>query len=168
MTWLRPGDRRIRAVVRPEYFGEAARGPTWPCAACGVEFQKRDSRAVIHAPPDVEVPYAFMVCPDCALELTPVRLDLDRRRLDEFAQDGRRHDEPGAAGPLVAEYAAEILRMRGGQQPEVVRLRALDAHVLADLLETSRTGLVSQLHAMKVLSALDVRGSAVPLAPRPR
>lgn len=167
MTGLRPSDRRIRAVVQPEFPGGAAPTGTWACSACGECFDAMSTRAVLHAGPEQAVPYAFMVCPACAEVLTPVRLRVDRRRLHAVSRTPTADERGLRTARVVAAHVISAVGMRRGSLPDVVRLRAADTHVLAGRLGASRAELVEHLRALDVLAGVERATRPLPVPPAP-
>lgn len=167
MTGLRPSDRRIRAVVQPEFPGGAAPTGTWPCSACDECFDAMSTRAVLHAGPQQAVPYAFMVCPACAEVLTPVRLRVDRRRLNAVSRTPTTDEGGLRTARVVAAHVISAVAVRRGSLPDIVRLRAADNHVLAGRLGVSRGQLVEHLRALDVLAGVEraTRPLSAPPAP---
>lgn len=157
-TRLQPGDRRILAVVRPD-FPNCLAGVRWSCTACGDHFEAHTTRAVLYAHPEQTVPYAFMVCPECATVLTPLRLELDHYQLYAMRAD----HSPSDIGQTVANHVNIVLAMRTDPPSETVRLRAIDAHALAEQLHTQRLDLVRHLESMQVLAGVEVATTPVNL-----
>lgn len=146
---LRPGDRRIRAVVRD---GPAADDPWWverSCARCGQATDAHVGAVVLYGPHDTTSPDVAALCPNCAAMLTPLRLAVDLERIRSITA-------PDAVCRELGELVERVLAMRAGPAPDVVWIRACDAHDLARRLAMTRTDLALRLGDLGALAAVDV------------
>jgi hypothetical protein len=151
---LEPGDRRIRAVVRPQFPAGVDRTQTWRCSHCTRRHRVGESRAVLFGSTPTSVPYAFMVCPRCASSFTPYRFVVDIEGLAGCGDDDR-------AVRAVADLAVRIQRDRGLKLlPERLPIRAADVHRLAAELQITRMHLLMLLRDRGLLAEIDT--GAVP------
>jgi hypothetical protein len=130
---LRPGDRRIVSVSPRPRQGTR----TWTCARCGTPFAVGDSWEVTYRHHDGDE-YRFVVCADCAHDLSPVRVTLDLGKLE-----GERDLE---LAPLVS-VARFVVSSREDEAPadDRLQLRYADIHLLAELFGLSPIELEDQL-----------------------
>ena len=136
---LAPGDRGILSVS-PWVGGEA--GSAWSCARCGRGFLTQDSWLVDYRHQGAQQ-YSFLVCRNCAEELSPVRLTVDLRAL-ERVQDDEELEQ-------VRELARTVAAQRAGEDSDELSLRWADVHRLADAAGTSPSRLARRLSDAGVL-----------------
>ena len=146
---LRPGDRRIRAVISR---ARPVNDPWWverACVRCGSQADAQRGAVVVYGPHDSTTTETGALCSVCAPLLTPIRfaIDLHRHRPDATTS---------SIGGAALALAERIATMRCGPSPDVVWTRARDVHALARRLGTTRTGLALALQDLGVLAAVDV------------
>lgn len=146
---LRPGDRRIRAVVgRVPPAGD----PWWverSCARCSGATDVHSGALVVYGPHDSTTPATAALCASCAALLTPLRFAVDLDRI-------RAIDDPDGSCSAVGEFVERVLVMRAEPPAGLVWTRARDTHVLAQRLGVPQTDLVLRLRDRSVLSAVEV------------
>lgn len=156
---LRPGDRRVRAVVRQL---PSADDPWWverSCARCDRAIDARSGALVVYGPHDSTAPATAALCASCAALLTPFRVALDVARIRALFAGGAVGD---ALARVMVDLVERVLAMRAGPPTEVIWVRARDTHVLARRLGTTRTDLALRLDDLGVLRAIEVATSTEP------
>lgn len=140
---LHPGDRRILRV-EPVTDMPQPPEPPWTCSACGTE-QGDVRQWLLHlGEPSASRRELFVICPDCAHRLAPVRLHMDLTAFEPVVSE---RPQLRAVGDL----ARSVIEARG-RKTEAVRLRAADTVTLADRLRMTPTELVTELYALGVLA----------------
>lgn len=146
---LRPGDRRIRAVV---HDGPPPGDPWWierSCRRCGRTIDARSGARVVYGTHDTATPDSAALCTSCAVLLTPFRCTIDLRELSALAS-------PDAVTREVGDLVGQVLAMRVDPPSDVLTLRAADTHALARRLQTTRTHLALRLRDVGVLAGIEV------------
>lgn len=156
---LEPGDRRIRAVVRPEraIVPRVQERPT--CARCDGEVDLDDAWTVLHGPHDGTEPDRLLACHACGSALMPFRLVLHLGRLREEVRRsiGRVRDQAPVPRTVrgVAEVVLGLARARSPEPEHRMTIRAADVIGLAHMLGTTRTHLALRLRDAGVLLGVD-------------
>ena len=146
---LRPGDRRIRAVL---HDGPPADDPWWverSCGRCTRVCTAGSGAVVAYGPHDTIRPDTAALCQGCAAALTPFR----------FAIDLERSRSPDESDPVCREVAAHVDRVvtsRAEPSGDAVWIRAADVHDLARELGTTRTHLALRLRDLGLLTGVEV------------
>lgn len=146
---LRPGDRRIRAVVRG---GPPAGDPWWverSCARCGRASDAQSGALVVYGHHDSPAPETAALCPDCAARLTPYRFAVDLEGVSSIV-------DPDAICRELRQLVERVVAMRAEPPTDVMWIRARDVHALARRLATTRTHLGLHLQDLGTLAAVDV------------
>lgn len=156
---LEPGDRRIRAVVRPRFRTPHSRTAHWTCTRCGAPHRITVTWAAVLRDLHTSVPRTAMVCPPCADLLMPYRFHVDAQRASDLPR-----------GTVTARAAIDLVerveRARGPGDDQPLCIRSADVVELARDLDLDRAHLAQDLLDLGLLVATS-RGTDPVVAGRP-